>query len=249
LFLLCNEYLENNIYYEFVPQNYGPISLQAEKDKKALIKKNLFENQPNYKPVAIGYRCAVDLDFFEKLAVQKLKNDWGAKNFEDLQNYLQGKYPNYFNLNGTKNNEPAFFTIGYEGVSLDEYLQKLLKNNVRLLCDVRKNAYSQKFGFSKNELQNALKKVGLEYIHIPELGVKSEMRESLETAQDYKTLFDFYESEVLPNQPEKLNLLVDLMHQHKRIAITCFEAKHHECHRSRIAKNLQKNKGLEIEHI
>ena len=30
-------------------------------------------------------------------------------------------------------------TIGYEGRSIDEYLNLLIKNNIKLLCDVRKN--------------------------------------------------------------------------------------------------------------
>lgn len=252
LYLLCNEYLEHNHYYEFIPQADGPVSLQAEADKEILVKKKLFENTGNYKAVTGGYRCAVDLDFFEKIAVQKLKNDWSTKGFEELQNHLKDKYPHMFaGNNTTHNDELAFFTIGYEGLSPDEYIQRLLKNNVHLLCDVRKNAYSQKFGFSKNELKNALDKVGIEYLHIPDLGIRSEMRETLETYQDYKTLFDFYEREILPSQIENLNLLLNLMHQHKRIAITCFEAKYHECHRSKIADKLEKSPDfkIEINHI
>ena len=46
-------------------------------------------------------------------------------------------------------------TIGYEGLSLEQYIVTLLINDVRVLCDVRKNAYSQKFGFSKNQLAKA----------------------------------------------------------------------------------------------
>lgn len=248
LFKLCTEYMEHNHHYEFIPQTDGPISLQAEADKKILVKKKLFEDTDNYKAVTGGYRCAVDLDFFEKMAVQKLKNDWQGKDFDELQNHLKEKYPDMFAGNTVaQNDELAFFTIGYEGLSPDEYLQKLLKNNVHLLCDVRKNAYSQKFGFSKNELKSALNKVGIEYLHIPDLGIRSEMRETLETYQDYKTLFDFYEKEILPNQTKNLNLLVKLMHEYKRIAITCFEAKYYECHRSRIAKNLEKNNDFKVE--
>jgi len=250
LFLLCNEYIEHNHYYEFIPQAEGPFSLQAEADKDALVKKKILENSYEYKSVAGSYRCALDLDFFEKIAIQRLKNDWAGKNFEELQNHLREKYPAFFSDNAAKNNtELAFFTIGYEGLSPDEYLQKLLKNNVRLLCDVRKNAYSQKFGFSKNELQNVLKKGGIEYLHIPDLGIKSEMRGNLETYQDYKNLFEHYEKEILPNQVENLNFLAKLMHQHRRIAITCFEAKYHECHRSKIADWLEKIPDVKIEII
>jgi hypothetical protein len=40
----------------------------------------------------------------------------------------------------------------------------LLQNDVTLLCDVRKNAYSQKFGFTKNELEAMLARAGIEYV-------------------------------------------------------------------------------------
>ena len=49
------------------------------------------------------------------------------------------------------------FTIGYEGISLETYINKLIINDVNVLCDVRKNAYSQKYGFSKQTLELACK--------------------------------------------------------------------------------------------
>ena len=51
------------------------------------------------------------------------------------------------------NTDPALFTIGYEGISLEAYLNKLLKNNVQILIDVRNNPMSMKFGFTKSSLQ------------------------------------------------------------------------------------------------
>ncbi|WP_200885350.1 DUF488 family protein [Jejuia pallidilutea] len=52
-------------------------------------------------------------------------------------------------------NDITLFTIGYEGISLEHYLNKLIRNNIKLLCDVRKNALSMKYGFSKSQLKNA----------------------------------------------------------------------------------------------
>ena len=50
-----------------------------------------------------------------------------------------------------QSNKTILFTIGYEGVSLEEYINKLIVNDVKVLCDVRKNSYSMKFGFSKSQ--------------------------------------------------------------------------------------------------
>ena len=70
--------------------------------------------------------------------------------------------------------EPMFFTIGYEGVSLEKYLNKLIINDVRLLVDVRKNSFSMKYGFSKSQLKNACESIGIAYMHMPQLGIESQ---------------------------------------------------------------------------
>ena len=48
----------------------------------------------------------------------------------------------------------CFFTIGYEGSSFEGYLNRLIKNNVKTLVDVRHNPLSRKFGFSKKTLSD-----------------------------------------------------------------------------------------------
>ena len=59
-------------------------------------------------------------------------------------------------------------TIGYEGRTLEGYLNKLLRSSVTLLCDVRRNAFSRKYGFSKTTLAGACDGVGIRYEHLPE---------------------------------------------------------------------------------
>jgi len=78
-----------------------------------------------------------------------------------------------------KREQNTLFTIGYEGISIDTYINKLIANHIQTLVDVRKNAYSNKFGFSKKEFVYCLEKSDIKYIHIPELGIESELRRSL----------------------------------------------------------------------
>lgn len=134
--------------------------------------------------------------------------------------------------------EMSLMTIGYEGLSLEQYMVILLKNDVRVLCDVRKNAYSQKFGFSKSQLAKACEGVGIRYEHIPNLGIVSEKRKELNTQADYDSLFDEYESTTLQSARNELNLLYKLLQKEGRIALTCFEHDPLQCHRSRIARKL-----------
>ena len=61
----------------------------------------------------------------------------------------------------------------------------LIKNDVKVLCDLRRNAFSHKFGFSKNRLQVAWTKLEIEYVHIPQLGVASTQRKDLNSDKDY----------------------------------------------------------------
>lgn len=79
------------------------------------------------------------------------------------------------------------FTIGYEGSSLDGYLNRLIKNNVRTLIDLRRNPLSRKYGFSKKTLAETVKKLGIDYVHIPELasppsGARNSTRRPITTA-------------------------------------------------------------------
>ncbi|MEM6965068.1 MAG: DUF488 domain-containing protein [Bacteroidota bacterium] len=140
----------------------------------------------------------------------------------------------------------TLFTIGYEGISLETYLKKLLVNDVKLLCDVRKNPISMKNGFSKNQLRNACEKLNINYFHIPNLGIKSSKRKELKSISDYKILFDDYEKTVLNQSANELEKLQSLIRKYSRIALTCFEATPCMCHRGRITDFLKKNKTWEI---
>jgi len=53
----------------------------------------------------------------------------------------------------------TLFTIGYEGISLEEYFNRLIKNDVKVLVDVRNNPLSMKFGFSKTQLKRFCEKL------------------------------------------------------------------------------------------
>ena len=84
--------------------------------------------------------------------------------------------------------DQTLFTIGYEGRSVESFMHTLIQNDVRLLCDVRRNPISRKFGFSKNRLKSIASGVGIKYIHIPNLGIESKKRTSLTSNADYRFL-------------------------------------------------------------
>ncbi|WMJ74124.1 DUF488 domain-containing protein [Cytophagaceae bacterium ABcell3] len=69
-----------------------------------------------------------------------------------------------------KSNKTILFTIGYQGISLEEYLNKLLKNDIKLLVDVRRNPKSMKYGFTQSQLKNVCEGVGIKYCTLLKLG-------------------------------------------------------------------------------
>jgi uncharacterized protein (DUF488 family) len=101
-----------------------------------------------------------------------------------------------------------------------------------------------KYGFSKKSLKQYIENAGMEYFHIPELGIPSSMRKGLGTSVSHKLLFRKYETELLPNHKEAQKRLLDLIAEYSRIALICFEADHHFCHRNTLVEYLQTKNPL-----
>ena len=150
-----------------------------------------------------------------------------------------------------KESVPVLFTAGYEGLTIDAYIDKLIRNNVAMVVDVRRNPISMKYGFSKTRFSSYLRSAGIKYEHIPQLGIQSSLRKNLETKEDYSRLFETYAKHSLPQREEELLRVRNLLAEHKRIALTCFESDHTSCHRHKITERLEHTKGwgIPIKHI
>ena len=51
---------------------------------------------------------------------------------------------------------PALYTFGYEGLTIEAFIERLKQARVQLIVDVHELPLSRKKGFSKNALRNAL---------------------------------------------------------------------------------------------
>lgn len=145
--------------------------------------------------------------------------------------------------------ETTVYTIGYEGITIDGYLRKLIKNDITTVVDVRKNPKSMKFDFNLKALTGFLSKVDIEYIGIPELGIPADMRVELDTFESYQILFDIYEKDLLPKQRENVEKIVGLVDAGQKVALTCFERDYQWCHRSRIAQKLSADYNYEVVNL
>jgi uncharacterized protein (DUF488 family) len=259
--------------FDFVPYKYGCYSFQANQDLRTLSKYDLVQegtnaNSPQWiKSTTENFTST--LNKVDRELMVKLKSAYANSTRDELIKYTYQNYP-YFAINSeiasrilskedfdkvTKQkrqfSETKLFSIGYEGKSLENYLNQLIINNVKLLCDVRKNPLSMKYGFSKNQLKHACENVGISYLHIPELGIVSEKRQELNSLNDYQVLFCEYEKTVLVENKEQLLSINDLLKKHTRVALTCFEATECMCHRGRVVKALanQSNWNIPIMHL
>ncbi|NUM50221.1 MAG: DUF488 family protein [Flavobacteriales bacterium] len=259
--------------FDFVPYKYGCYSFQANQDLKTLGKYGLVQESKNAN--SPQWVKSTDEDFTitlskkDKALMVKLKSAYTEMSREELIKYTYRNYP-YFAIKSeiahqvlTKTElekvekqkrtftETKLFSIGYEGKSLETYINHLIINDVKLLCDVRKNPLSMKYGFSKNQLKHACENVGIKYLHIPELGIISEKRQALNTLNDYQVLFKEYEKTVLVENKEHLLSINDLLKKYNRVALTCFEATECMCHRGRVVKALanQPNWNIPIQHL
>lgn len=242
--------------FDFVPYYYGCFSFQANQDVLTMTKQGMLAERESRVVLGDLKDYMPELTMFDQNIVREVKRDFGGLSANDLIRYIYVHYP-FYAINSTIANElltqeelqkvnkqrrhfdePKLFSIGYEGKSLERYLDFLIINDVRVLCDVRKNAYSQKYGFSESQLEKACKGVGIKYIHVPELGIESDMRQNLDSQSDYDKLFDYYEKNTLIKNWSYLLKVRDIIDTEGRVALTCFEQNPRQCHRTRVAKAL-----------
>ena len=263
LFLYCQESDAPPIY-EFIPYKFGAFSFTSYADRRKLIERGLLASDENrWRLTSIG-RDTVQAIGYSTSRIDAFTHRYGALRGKALVADTYRRYPYYATrseivdqilgreseaiqrIGDAKRTSPTtagVFTIGYEGHTLESYLNQLLQANIILLCDVRRNPISRKFGFSKRTLANACEGVGIAYRHIPELGIASEQRRSLNTQADYDALFEAYEREILPLQRTFLSQLSKWSQTCGSIALTCYEHDPQQCHRHCIAEELERKFG------
>lgn len=267
LFLLCEEQFES-AKFDFVPYKFGGFSFQAVADKANLIKEGHLKDSKSWVLAKPGLHFFDTLDDSDRKELLTLKKKFKGFTARRLLRYMYLNYP-YFAIKSEvahkhlskeelavvekfqpRQKDPKLLTLGYEGLTLEKYLNSLIHQNIQVLCDVRRNPISRKFGFSKKTLDKVCESLNIRYVHLPELGIASEKRKNLNSKADYRKLFVEYEEEVIPQQMETLSIILDLLSNGKRVALTCFEAAPHMCHRTRVANAIMTIKpGIPLEHL
>lgn len=268
LLLLYTHEWQQEPSYEFVPYHFGGFSFTSYADKRRLIERGLLVDHESQWQLSDTGRLAARR---EQTLLERTRRFAAANPLrgEELIAEVYRRHPYYATRSKVLNRVlPAkidrdrvastrpkrlasgLLTIGYEGRSLENFLNQLLRASVTMLCDVRRNPLSRKYGFAKTTLRQACDGVGIRYEHLPELGIASEERRDLKAQADYDALFAVYERDNLPQQSAALAKIKSWIEQDgERVALTCYEAEPCQCHRHCVAAVLERlSVGMLIPH-
>jgi uncharacterized protein (DUF488 family) len=257
LFNFCIDVGKNN--YDFFPYRFGPFSFLSYYDKRRLTDLGLLKQTQDFQ-LNTKYSYLNELTPDDKRALLALKmsgmrgNSLVKKTYREnpqftvrseiLEKLFDPEEIKQLQNTWNTDNAPIVFTLGYEGLTIDAFLYKLIANNIMTVVDVRNNPQSMKYGFSKKSFSDYIEKAGMNYVHIPALGIPSALRKGLGESVSHEHLFQTYEADLLPKQEDARIQLLGLISQYPRIALVCFEADHHFCHRHTLVEYLQKQTVL-----
>jgi uncharacterized protein (DUF488 family) len=131
----------------------------------------------------------------------------------------------------------VLISVGYEGRTIERFVELLSRNGVDVLVDVRLNAISRKPGFSKRRLGEALAEAGIEYVHEPSLGNPQENRAAFARGGDVTEGRRRFAAR-LTGSADALAALADLASD-RNVAVLCFEEDAERCHRQVITDQAQ----------
>jgi uncharacterized protein (DUF488 family) len=143
--------------------------------------------------------------------------------------------------------EADFFTIGYTGRRATDMLEALQSHGVRTLVDIRQNPVSMyRPELSKGNLCRLVESRGLQYEHLPELGVPRDIRAKAIEAGTRDAIWRWYDENVVARYLANLHRFLNGF-EHP-VALMCVEIDPGECHRHRLFLALERLglRGFEI---
>jgi len=257
LFNACKMTSKN--HYDFFPYRFGPFSFISYYDKRRLTELGLLKSAQDFK-LATKHSYFKELEVSDKEALIALRasgllgkrlikktykeNPQFTSRSEVLGKLFTAEEIKKLQSSWNTDQKPSVFTIGYEGKTIDAFLDILISNNIMAVADIRNNPHSMKYGFSKKSFSDYIEKAGMKYFHIPELGIPSVMRRGLGRGISHEKLFNKYKVDLLPKQNEARAKLIDLIAKYTRVTLVCFESDHSLCHRHVLTQYLQKEEAL-----
>ena len=266
VFLLRRETIlrDDPVFYDFVPYLYGPFSFALYRELDCLQRDGLVTNTDE--------RWAINGPAMPKIrdhisglprdvasAISRITREYERLDTRELLSSVYSRYPWYAvhserkdlkppGLKDRKLAEPAVYTAGYQQKSVDGFFDDLLRAGMQVVIDVRANPVSRKYGFARSSMGGIAEKLGMQYRHLPRLGIPSEKRVGLGSELSYDCLLDMYEHEILPRRKVDVQDLSRMM-KAKPSVLVCAEQDVRSCHRSRLATAVSRVNGLPVNHL
>lgn len=240
-------------FYEFVPYKYGPYSFNLHNELKGLIKNGYLYSKDN-KTIQINHDLAIPsigLQFEEE--IRYFINEYSKLPDNKLSEHVYSRFP-WFTINAAKIEKrrvsrpkasELVYTIGYEGLQIDAFLNILLMKGIQQVIDVRSNPVSRQYGYHKATLMKLCNSLSIKYLHYPELGITSERRTTIQDTESLQRLLTWYRNEVTTHKRKSIKLVEDEIME-KPSVLLCMEADPTLCHRFQLAKIISKETGLMI---
>lgn len=140
-------------------------------------------------------------------------------------------------------------TIGYEMVSLENFVMTLKTNNVRTLMDVRAVAVSRRHGFSKHALAEAVEDADIEYVHFRALGNPKLGREASRNG-DMHLFKEIFRDHLRSKEAQEALQDAAKIARNSLACLLCFERDYSVCHRTIVAGRIARRKNkMNVRHL
>lgn len=139
------------------------------------------------------------------------------------------------------------YTVGHSTRPIEEFLALLREHGIATLCDVRRYPGSRRFPvYSSDALRGELARVGIDYMHMPQLGGRrSSTRPSVNTAWRSASFRAYADHMATAEFRRAVDRLLD---SKAPAAIMCAEAVPWRCHRNLISDELTR-RHVKVLHI
>ena len=278
LFLVSLEQ-EGTPTYEFIPGEQGCYSFTIHTDQEILLRKGLLTCQEDkdftiYSRLSLNQEAFTELDIKLKKedksilsSIEEAYKNYSTDELIKLTAELDPFYAmrsiwlNQFTFSKDfyakqamikkeiESSVHALYTMGYEGISIEQFMTTLIRKNIKAVIDVRGNSNSMKRDFAKHKFAGYLDAVGIGYIPMPEIGVPNKIKREYLQSDRRQELFAWHEANVLEKKSEyieKINTLAAT----QNVVLICFEKDPQQCHRSHVAQFCHHaSPKIPIEHL
>lgn len=240
-------------FYDFVPYQYGPFSFGLYQEMDKLVAQGYLQ-ECGASAWKLGEIPAPLVERSIRADLTAVVSRFRQFSVEKLLDYVYDAYPQ-FTVNSRRKKlaerrvaPVSVYTAGYEGKSIDAFLNGLIETGIMHLIDVRSNPIARRYGFHRSTLERLTGRLGIRYSHVPHLGISSELRQQLETQDDYEQLFRRYEGTTLKTEQAAIDTVSAWIREMPSVLV-CMEAEPRCCHRARLANSVSRLTGLSITHL